>query len=216
MDDAQRWTQTDEYLTRTVAGDAVGLDAIRAAQDAGGLPDIAVSPNQGKLLYLFARIAGARRVLEVGTLGGYSTAWLARAVGADGLVVSLESEQKHADVAAASLAKAGLDDRVEIRVGPALETLPKVTGPFDLVFLDADKSHNPDYLEWALTLTEPGAVIVVDNVVRRIDEEGPDGDGTRRALEMLGSDPRLDATAIQTVGVKGWDGFAVALVRGRR
>ncbi|MFT3900602.1 MAG: O-methyltransferase [Gordonia sp. (in: high G+C Gram-positive bacteria)] len=215
MDDAQRWTQTDEYLTTTVARDAAGLEMIRAAQAQGGLPDIAVSPNEGKLLYLMASMAGARRVLEVGTLGGYSTAWLARAVGADGLVVSLESEQKHADVAAASLAKAGLDDRVEIRVGPALETLPKVTGPFDLVFLDADKAHNPDYLEWALELTEPGAVIVVDNVVRRITEDGPDGDGTRRALELLGSDPRLDATAIQTVGVKGWDGFAVAVRRAR-
>nr|WP_212763151.1 O-methyltransferase [Gordonia araii] len=208
------WTRTDEYLTRTVADDAADFDFIRQAQADGGLPDIAVSPNEGKFLYLLARIGNVRRALEVGTLGGYSTAWLAKAVGADGLVVSLESEREHADVAAASLRTAGLADRVEVLVGAALETLPTVTGPFDLVFLDADKANNPNYLEWSLRLTKPGAIIVVDNVVRRIEEESPDGDGTRRTLEILGSDPRLDATALQTVGVKGWDGFAVAVVRG--
>lgn len=213
MVDQQRWAQTDEYLTRTVADDAADFDFIRAAQAAGGLPDIAVSPTEGKFLYLLARIAGARRVLEIGTLAGYSTAWLAKAVGGDGLVVTLEYEQTHADVAAASLRRAGLDARVEIVVGSALDTLPSLSGPFDLVFIDADKSNNPAYLEWALRLGRPGTVIVVDNVVRRIDDQDPDGEGTRGALEMLGSDPRLDATAIQTVGIKGWDGFAVALVR---
>ncbi|QKT07865.1 O-methyltransferase [Gordonia sp. X0973] len=211
--DAQRWARTDDYLERTVADDATGFDFIRRAQADAGLPDIAVSPTQGKFLYLLARIARARRILEIGTLGGYSTAWLAKAVGADGLVVTLEYERAHAEVAGASLAKAGLIDRVDIRVGAALDLLDSVTGPFDLVFIDADKANNPNYLTQALRLTGPGAVIVVDNVVRRIDEDGPDADGTRRALEMLGSDPRLDATALQTVGVKGWDGFAVAVVK---
>lgn len=211
--DEQRWTLTDDYLTRTVADDAADFDYIRTAQREGGLPDIAVSPNEGKLLYLLASIAGARRVLEIGTLAGYSTAWLAKAVGGDGLVVTLEYEQAHADVATASLGRAGLADRVEVVVGAALDTLPTVSGPFDLVFIDADKSNNPAYVEWALRLGRPGTVIVVDNVVRRIGEDGPDGDGTRGALEMLGSDPRLEATAIQTVGVKGWDGFALARIR---
>jgi len=211
--DEQRWTRTDEYLTRTVADDAADFDFIRTAQSQGGLPDIAVSPNEGKFLYLLTQIAGARRVLEIGTLAGYSTAWLAKAVGGDGLVVTLEHEQTHADVATASLQRAGLDARVEVLVGAALDTLPTLSGPFDLVFIDADKSNNPAYLEWALRLGRAGTVIVVDNVVRRIGEDGPDGDGTRGALEMLGRDPRLDATAIQTVGIKGWDGFALARIR---
>ncbi|WP_078307005.1 MULTISPECIES: O-methyltransferase [unclassified Mycobacterium] len=207
------WTDTDDYLERTVATDAAELDHIRQAQQEGGLPDIAVSAAQGKFLYLLATIAKASRVLEIGTLGGYSTAWLAKAVGPDGAVVTLEFDPKHASVAQASLKRAGLAERVEVLVGPALDSLPSVEGPFDLVFIDADKSNNPGYLDWALRLTQPGAVIVVDNVIRWISEEGPNAEGTRQALERLGSDPRLDATALQTVGVKGWDGLAIAVVR---
>lgn len=207
------WTDTDDYLERTVATDAAELDHIRQAQQEGGLPDIAVSAAQGKFLYLLATIAKAGRVLEIGTLGGYSTAWLAKAVGPDGAVVTLEFDPKHASVARASLERAGLAERVEVLVGPALDSLPSVEGPFDLVFIDADKSNNPGYLDWALRLTRPGSVIVVDNVIRWISEEGPNAEGTRAALERLGSDPRLDATALQTVGVKGWDGLAIAVVR---
>lgn len=208
-----RWIKIDDYLERTVATDAAELNHIRQAQEDGGLPDIAVSATQGKFLYLLATIAKARRVLEIGTLGGYSTAWLAKAVGPEGAVVTLEFDPKHATVAQASLGEAGLGDRVQVLVGAALESLPAVEGPFDLVFIDADKSNNPGYLDWALRLTEPGAVIVVDNVIRWIGEEGPNAEGTRAALERLGSDPRLDATALQTVGVKGWDGLAIAVVR---
>ncbi|AMU23158.1 Probable O-methyltransferase [Mycobacteroides abscessus subsp. bolletii] len=208
-----RWIKIDDYLERTVATDAAELNHIRQAQEDGGLPDIAVSATQGKFLYLLATIAKARRVLEIGTLGGYSTAWLAKAVGPEGTVVTLEFDPKHAAVAQASLVEAGLGDRVQVLVGAALESLPAVEGPFDLVFIDADKSNNPGYLDWALRLTEPGAVIVVDNVIRWIGEEGPNAEGTRAALERLGSDPRLDATALQTVGVKGWDGLAIAVVR---
>lgn len=208
-----RWIKIDDYLERTVATDAAELNHIRQAQEDGGLPDIAVSATQGKFLYLLATIAKARRVLEIGTLGGYSTAWLAKAVGPEGTVVTLEFDPKHAAVAQASLGEAGLGDRVQVLVGAALESLPAVEGPFDLVFIDADKSNNPGYLDWALRLTEPGAVILVDNVIRWIGEEGPNAEGTRAALERLGSDPRLDATALQTVGVKGWDGLAIAVVR---
>lgn len=208
-----RWIKIDDYLERTVATDAAELNHIRQAQEDGGLPDIAVSATQGKFLYLLATIVKARRVLEIGTLGGYSTAWLAKAVGPEGTVVTLEFDPKHAAVAQASLVEAGLGDRVQVLVGAALESLPAVEGPFDLVFIDADKSNNPGYLDWALRLTEPGAVIVVDNVIRWIGEEGPNAEGTRAALERLGSDPRLDATALQTVGVKGWDGLAIAVVR---
>ncbi|CPU32030.1 Probable O-methyltransferase [Mycobacteroides abscessus] len=208
-----RWIEIDDYLERTVATDAAELNHIRQAQEDGGLPDIAVSATQGKFLYLLATIAKARRVLEIGTLGGYSTAWLAKAVGPEGAGVTLEFDPKHAAVAQASLVEAGLGDRVQVVVGAALESLPAVEGPFDLVFIDADKSNNPGYLDWALRLTEPGAVIVVDNVIRWIAEEGPNAEGTRAALERLGSDPRLDATALQTVGVKGWDGLAIAVVR---
>lgn len=207
------WSDTDAYLERTVAPDAAGFEHIREAQAEGGLPDIAVSATQGKFLYLLALIARAERVLEIGTLGGYSTAWLARAVGPDGAVVTLEYSPEHASVARASLERAGFGDRVDIQVGPALDTLPFLEGPFDLVFIDADKANNRAYLDWALRLSEPGTVIVVDNVIRRISEQGPDADGTRGALERLGSDPRLDATALQTVGIKGWDGLAIAVVK---
>lgn len=210
---SESWAETDDYLERTVAVDAAAFEPIRAAQAAGGLPDIAVSATQGKFLYLLASIARADRILEIGTLGGYSTAWLARAVGASGSVVTLEFSPEHAAVARASLDEAELGDRVDIKVGAALDTLPFLEGPFDLVFIDADKANNRAYLDWALRLSVPGTVIVLDNVVRRLQDEGPDADGIRGALERLGSDPRLDATALQTVGIKGWDGLAIAVVR---
>lgn len=210
---SELWADVDDYLERTVAVDAAEFAPIRDAQAEGGLPDIAVSATQGKFLYLLATIARADRILEIGTLGGYSTAWLARAVGPEGSVVTLEFSPEHAEVARASLDAAGFGDRVDIRVGAALDTLPFVDGPFGLVFIDADKANNRAYLDWALRLSVPGTVVVLDNAVRRIREEGPDAEGTRGALERLGSDPRLDATALQTVGVKGWDGLAIAVVR---
>ncbi|WP_248490015.1 O-methyltransferase [Tsukamurella sp. PLM1] len=210
---SEKWAEVDTYLEATVAPDGADLEPIRAAQAAGGLPDIAVSPTQGKFLYLLARIAGARRILEIGTLGGYSTAWLARAVGPDGAVVTLEYDPRHAEVARASLDEAGFGALVEIRVGPAVDSLPFLDGPFDLVFIDADKANNRVYLDWAVRLSRPGTVIVLDNVVRRLGESSPEAEGIRSALERFGTDPRLDATALQTVGVKGWDGLAVAQVR---
>lgn len=210
---SELWAGVDDYLERTVAVDAAAFEPIRAAQAEGGLPDIAVSATQGKFLYLLASIARADRVLEIGTLGGYSTAWLARAVGPSGSVVTLEFAPEHAAVARASLDAAGIGDRVEIKVGAALDALPFLEGPFDLVFIDADKANNRAYLDWALRLSIPGTVIVLDNVVRRLHDEGPDADGIRGALERLGSDPRLDSTALQTVGIKGWDGLAIAVVR---
>ncbi len=178
-----------------------------------------MSPNQGKLLHLIARLRGARRILEIGTLGGYSTIWLARALPADGRLVTLEYAAKHAEVARANLARAGLADRVDVRVGPALDTLPTLEGPFDLVFIDADKPNNPGYFRHALRLTRPGSVIIVDNVVRggRVADAAstdPAVVGTRALADLLAAEPTVDATMIQTVGAKGYDGFAFALVTG--
>ena len=213
----EQWEQVEEFLTRNVVQPDPRLEAIVSATVAAGLPPIEVSAAQGKFLMLLARIAGARRILEIGTLGGFSTAWLASALPPDGELISCEYEARHAEVARANLAAAGLADRVTVRVGAALDTLPKLTGPFDLFFLDADKVNNAVYLEWAVKLSRQGSVIVVDNVVRGGSVLDPDGDeavqGTRSALEILGSHPRLDATAFQTVGSKGWDGFALAVVR---
>jgi predicted O-methyltransferase YrrM len=208
----------DTFLDRTLVGADPALAAVTAASAAAGLPRIAVSPQQGKFLYLLARAIGASRILEIGTLGGYSTLWLARGVGQEGHVVTLEYDPRHAEVARDNLDRAGVGDRVEVVVGAALDTLPAVTGdPFDLVFIDADKENNAEYLEWAMRLTHPGSVIVVDNVIRdgRILDRGAGDEvrGTRRSLELLGQHPGLDAVAIQTVGVKGWDGFALALVK---
>jgi predicted O-methyltransferase YrrM len=203
-------------------GDDPALDAALEANKAGGLPAIDVSPVQGKLLHLLARAAGARRILEVGTLGGYSTIWLARALPDDGRVVTLEIDPHHAEVARANLDRAGIGARVDIRVGPALETFAALTAageaPFDLVFIDADKQNNANYVRAAIGLARPGALIIVDNVVREgrvldADSEDPMVQGTRRLFDMLADEPRLDATAIQTVGVKKWDGLVVALVR---
>ena len=200
--------------------DDPGLAAALEAADAAGLPPIAVSPQYGKFLFLLATAIRARRILEIGTLAGFSTIWLARAVGAYGHVVTLEYEPKHAEVARANLARADVADRVELIVGTALETLPGLRGrePFDLVFVDADKENNSAYVQWAIELGAPGTVVVVDNVVRAGRVVAPSADdhqarGVRDMLEMMRQNPRLDTAAIQTVGVKGWDGFALAVVQ---
>ncbi|WP_309058941.1 O-methyltransferase [Streptomyces sp.] len=224
MSESRLWQEVDDYLTARLLPDAPEDDALTAAlrdSEAAGLPPIAVSPAQGKLLQLLAQVQGARHILEIGTLGGYSTIWLGRALPADGRLVSLEYDPRHAEVATRNIARAGLDRQVEVRVGPALESLPGLADenppPFDLVFIDADKANNPHYVEWALKLTSTGSLIVLDNVVRggRVADPGttdPDVLGTRAALDMIGSHPRLSGTAIQTVGAKGHDGFALARV----
>lgn len=215
----EAWAEVDEYLAQTLLPEDETLELALDENQAAGLPPIDVSPLQGGLLSLLTRISGARRVLEIGTLGGYSTIHLAQALPAGGRVVSLEREPRHADVARKNVESAGLTDVVDIRVGAALDTLPGLAAedPFDLVFIDADKPNNPNYLEWALRLTHPGSLIVGDNVVRggRVVEDGSDPaiEGTRDFLTALGEDPRLEVTALQTVGSKGWDGFALALVR---
>jgi len=209
----------DSFLDNTVVGDDPVLAAALQASDAAGLPRIAVSAQQGKFLCLLAGAIGARRILEIGTLGGYSTIWLARGAGSQGRVVTLEYEPKHAEVARANLQRAGVADRVEVIVGAALETLPTLTGdPFDLVFIDADKENYAGYLEWAVRLARPGSVLVLDNVVREgriLEPESDDANvqATRQTLQVMGEHPRLDAAVIQTVGAKHWDGFALALVR---
>jgi predicted O-methyltransferase YrrM len=208
----------DAFLDTTVLDDDPALSAALEASDAAGLPKIAVSAQQGKFLSVLAGAIQARRILEIGTLGGFSTIGLARGAGPDGRVVTLEYEPKHAEVARANIDRAGVGERVEILVGPALESLPNVTGgPFDLVFIDADKENNPGYLEWAVKLTRPGSVIVVDNVIREGAILSADTNGvlhgTRRALEILGEHPQLDTAVLQTVGAKHWDGFAIALVK---
>jgi predicted O-methyltransferase YrrM len=225
-DPVAEWTAVEDYLTVTLVGEDQSQVSAREGAAREGLPAIEVSAPQGKLLMLLAKLTGARKVLEIGTLGGYSTIWLARGVPDDGEVVSCEYEPHHAEVAQRNLEAAGVADKVSIRVGAALDTLPKLAaenaGPFDLVFIDADKENNRNYVEWALQLTRPGSLIEVDNVVRsgQVLDAGGDGStedrdirGTRDALALLGSDERLDATAIQTVGGKGWDGFALALVK---
>lgn len=207
----------DELLNEVLLGEDPALTAARADSTAAGLPPIEVSPQAGQFLGLLVRMSGARRVLEIGTLGGYSTICLARAAGPEGSVVSLEFDPRHAEVAAANLGRAGVADRVQIIVGAALDTLPGLTAGFDLAFIDADKENNSAYVQWAIDLGHPGTVIVVDNVIRDGRVLSPaDGDqqatAVRAMLEMMGRHPRLDTAAIQTVGVKGWDGFALALV----
>ncbi len=212
------WQAADALLDRLLLGDDPALAAALADSAAAGLPPIEVSPQSARLLFLLTRISGARRVLEIGTLGGYSTICLARGVGAEGSVVTLEFDPRHAEVAATNLQRAGVADRVEIVVGAALDSLPGLTGDFDLVFIDADKENNSAYVRWAIELGRSGTVIVVDNVVRSGRILGPAADDRQaravvEMLEMMGGHPRLDTAAIQTVGVKGWDGFAVALVK---
>jgi len=216
----EQWAAVDHYFEALVPQDDALL-AAAAAQREGGLPDIAVAPNQGKLLALLAAATGARRVLEVGTLGGYSTIWLARALPPDGHVTTLELEPAHAAIARASFERAGVADRVEVLVGPAMDSLDGLVAadvePFDLAFVDADKQNLAPYVERCLALARPGALIVVDNVVRGgavVDPEHPDPrvQGVRRMVDLLTDHPRLDTTVLQTVGVKGWDGFALARV----
>jgi predicted O-methyltransferase YrrM len=210
------WTAVDTYFNELLVGHDPQLDAAMQASSAAGLPAYAVSPTQGKLLFLLAQMQGARNILELGTLGGYSTIWLARALPPGGKLVTLEASEKHAQVAQANIANAGLADRVELRVAPALDTLPQLAAegrsPFDLIFIDADKENNPPYFTWALKLSRRGTVIIVDNVVRDgavVDSAKPDPviQGIRRFHEMLAAEPRATATAIQPVGSKGYDGF---------
>ncbi|MGC9379797.1 O-methyltransferase [Streptomyces sp. MH13] len=221
MSESRLWDDVDAYFTHHLSPNDDPLEAALRDSGAAGLPQVNVTPSQGKLLQLLARIQGARTILEIGTLGGYSTIWLARALPADGRLVTLEYSARHAEVATRNIARAGLDALVDVRVGPALDSLPQLADenppPFDLVFIDADKGNNPHYLEWALKLTSTGSLIVVDNVVRggRVADAGDTGDdvrGTRAAIELIGSHPRLSGTAIQTVGSKGYDGFALARV----
>ncbi|MFI5818004.1 O-methyltransferase [Streptomyces rishiriensis] len=221
MSESQAWDAVDAYFTDRLAPDDEITAAALRESDAAGLPPISVTANQGKLLQLLAEIQGARSILEIGTLGGYSTIWLARALPADGRLVSLEYDPLHAEVATRNIARAGLDKLVEVRVGAALESLPLLADenppPFDLVFIDADKANNASYVEWALKLTSAGSLIVLDNVVRggRVvdaDNDAQDVLGTRAAIELIGTHPRLSGTAIQTVGTKGYDGFALARV----
>lgn len=210
------WAEVDGFLNRTVVKPDDALLAAVENTRAAGMPAIEVTAGQGKLLMLLARIHGARRVLEIGTLGGFSTIWLARGIPEDGTVDTCEYEPAHAEVARRNLEAAGVGHKVTVHVGAALETLPTLTGPYDLFFIDADKANNPHYLEWAVKLSRPGSVIVLDNVVRggAVLDEGGDEDirGIRKALEILGTHPRLEATALQTVGSKNWDGLALAIV----
>ena len=217
----EQWTAVDRYIADKLhAPDPLLEDSLRASA-AAGLPSIHVSETQGKFLHLLARAMNARRILEVGTLGGYSTIWLARALPPDGRLVTLEAEPKHAEVARRNIALAALAGIVEVIVGRAIDTLPALAdrGPFDLIFIDADKPGYPDYLPWALKLSRPGTLIIADNVVRKgavVDANSSDNNvrAVRRFIELLGGERRVSATAVQTVGAKGYDGFAMALVTG--
>ncbi len=220
--DKELLTSVDNYLSDTLVHPDQALNDAVQANARASLPSIDVTPNQGKLLHLLARIQGATRILEIGTLGGYSTIWLARALPPNGKLITLELDPAHATVAAANIQRAGLSSLVDLRVGPALESLARLhaekVAPFDLIFLDADKPNNPVYLEWAIRLSRPGTIIIGDNVIRDGEILDPNNTdprvtGTRIFLEKLGAHPRLDATALQTVGSKGYDGFAIALVK---
>ena len=219
----RQWSAVDRYFDETLVHSDAALDAATEASTAAGLPAISVAPNAGRLLMILALTVRATRILEIGTLGGYSTIWMAKALPEGGRLVSLEIEARNAEIARANVANAGLADRVEIRLGAALDSLPQLAeekaGPFDLVFIDADKRNNTAYVDWALKLTRPGSLIIIDNVVRGgsvADASSRDASvlGARRVIEMIASEPRLVATAMQTVGVKGYDGFAIALVTG--
>jgi predicted O-methyltransferase YrrM len=219
----EQWTAIDEYLGKSLTVSDKVLDEALEASAAAGLPPIQVSACQGKLLQILARLHGARAILEIGTLGGYSTIWLARALPDGGRLITLELSPEHAAVASANLARANLSKVVELRVGPALDILPRLAtegrGPFDLIFIDADKPNTPHYFRWALKLSRRGSIIVVDNVIRKgalldLESSDPAVQGMREFLQVLGAEQHATATAIQTVGSKGYDGFAIALVTG--
>jgi predicted O-methyltransferase YrrM len=216
-----QWTLVDQYIEGLFVGADPALEAALEASTAAGLPAIAVSPSQGKLLQILATSIGARRILEIGTLGGYSTIWMARALPPDGRLITLELEQKHADVARANFSRAGVSHLVDVRVGPALELLPSLggDGPFDVIFIDADKGGYTEYLSWAIRLSRAGTLIIADNVVRDgkiTDAASTDANvqGIRRFNDALAKERRVTATGIQTVGVKGYDGFAAIVVTG--
>lgn len=215
------WTAVDEYVAGLLAPPDEALDAAVRVGEAAGLPQIQVSPPQGKLLHLLAKTIGAKAILEFGTLAGYSTIWLARALPAGGRLITLEANPDYAEVAAASIAAAGLGEVIEVRVGPALDQLPQLeadgVGPFDLTFIDADKVHTPDYFAWALEHSRPGSLIIADNVIRDgrladLSDDDPAITAQRRFHEQLAAEPRVEATTIQTVGGKGYDGFSLARV----
>ncbi len=221
----RRWSKVDRYINDVLAPADPALEAAVKASKAAGLPQISVTANQGKLLQILARAVNARRILEIGTLGGYSTIWLARALPKKGRLITLEADPKHAKVAKANIKRAGLSRIVDIRLGLAQETLPQLLrqrrGPFDLTFIDADKTGYPEYFGWALKLSRPGAIIVADNVVRdgavaNPRSNDPNVRAIRRFNKLLAVEPRVSATAIQTVGSKGYDGFAIALVTSNR
>jgi predicted O-methyltransferase YrrM len=215
------WTAVDQYTTHLLLPADAALDAALASSEAAGLPSISVSPSQGKLLMMLAQLAGAKQILEIGTLGGYSSIWLGRALAPGGRLITLEANPKHAEVARGNIARAGLAEVVEVRLGDARAGIQQLAaegrGNFDLIFIDADKQSIPHYLEWSLKLSHPGTLIIVDNVIRDgalIDakSEDPNVIGARRMHEMLAAEPRLSATTIQTVGSKGYDGLTLALV----
>ena len=217
----EQWTAVDRYFNGLIISPDAVLDGVVEESAAAGLPPISVTPTQGKLLHLLARVQGARRILEIGTLAGYSTIWLARALPPGGRVITLEADARYAAIARVNIARAGLGDRIDVRLGAALDALPRLAedghGPFDLTFIDADRRNLPDYFAWALRLSRPGSLIIVDNVVRKggvldADSGDPDIIGVRRFGAQLAADARVSATMVQTVGAKGYDGFAVALV----
>lgn len=215
--DAERWSGVDDYFVSKLIQSDLALDAILENNHNAGLPPHDVSATQGKMLALFVKMTGASRVLEIGTLGGYSTLWMARALPPNGKIVTIEANEFHAGVARQNIERAGIANRVEMHIGPALDVLPKLEGPFDLIFIDADKPNNPNYIRWALKLSRLGTVIICDNVVRGgavIDSasQDPNVRGVREFVDIIAHEPRLQATAIQTVGNKGWDGFVLALV----
>jgi predicted O-methyltransferase YrrM len=216
------WNDVDIYFSSKLQESDQIMDSILKANTEAGLPAIDVSPNQGKLLYLLAKLKAAKNILEIGTLGGYSSVWLARALPEDGHIVTLEFSEKHANVAKENVRNAGLENKIDIIVGPALETLPtlekKGFSSFDFIFIDADKPNNPNYLKWALELSRPGTVIIADNVVRNgkvIEDDNEDSNvqGIRQFIDLLSEESRIDSTAIQTVGAKGYDGFVLGIVK---
>lgn len=215
------WEAVDRYFDEVLVAHDSALDDALAAASAAKLPAIQVSAAQGKLLHLLARLLGARNILEIGTLGGYSTIWMARALAEGGRIITLEADPKHAEVARNNFARAGVESKVELRLGKALDTLPKIAaeglGPFDMFFIDANKSNMPEYFEWSLKLSRKGSVIIADNVVREgkvldAKSKDPDIQGVRRFLEMVGKEKRVSGTALQTVSTKSYDGFAMVLV----